>query len=61
MVRCYGWVGQCLVDDEHAEIGGYLAETQTPDGVIHFISSGLHYRFNLPWLRQPMPPRATEG
>ena len=24
--------------------------TQTPDGTIHLISSGLHYRFNLAWL-----------
>jgi formylglycine-generating enzyme required for sulfatase activity len=57
MVRCYGWVGQCRVDAEHAEIGGYLADTQTPDGVVHFISSGLHYRFNLAWLEQPMAAR----
>lgn len=33
-----------------AEHAGYLAATQTPDGVIHLISSRLHYRFNLPWL-----------
>ena len=32
---------------EHA---GYLAATQTPDNVIHLISSRLHYRFNLGWL-----------
>ena len=48
-------------DDEHAEIGGYLTETQPPDEVIHFISSGLYYRVNLPWLRQPLAPRATEA
>lgn len=30
-----------------AENEGYLAATQTPDGVIHLISSRLHYRFNL--------------
>jgi hypothetical protein len=33
-----------------AEHAGYLAATQTPDGVIHLISSRLHYRFNLAWL-----------
>jgi hypothetical protein len=33
-----------------AEHAGYLAATQTPDGVIHLISSRLHYRLNLPWL-----------
>jgi hypothetical protein len=37
-------------DATHAEPRGYLASTQTPDGMIHLISSGLHYRFNLPWL-----------
>ena len=31
---------------------GYLAITQTPDGVIHLISSRLHYRFNLAWLKE---------
>ena len=33
-----------------AEHAGYLAATQTPDGVIHLISSRLHYRFNLAYL-----------
>ncbi len=33
------------------EVEGYLAATQTPDGVIHLVSSRLHYRFNLAWLR----------
>lgn len=36
-----------------AEHAGYLAATQSPDGVIHLISSRLHYRFNLAWLNQP--------
>lgn len=54
-VRCFGWFENCYLDDNHAEIGGYLAETQTPDGMIHLLSSGLHYRFNLAWLEQPMP------
>ena len=43
------------MDDTHAEPAGYLAATQTPDGVVHLISSALHYRFNLAWLRTPMP------
>lgn len=29
---------------------GYLAATQSPDGIIHLISSRRHYRFNLAWL-----------
>ena len=36
-----------------AEHAGYLAATQTPDGIIHLISSCLHYRFNLKWLQTP--------
>lgn len=33
-----------------AEHAGYLAATQTPDGIVHLISSRLHYRLNLAWL-----------
>ncbi|MFP4171648.1 MAG: sialidase family protein [Candidatus Hydrogenedentota bacterium] len=40
----------------NAEHGGYLAATQTPDGVIHLISSRLHYRFNKGWLETPAEP-----
>ena len=32
------------------ERGGYLASTQTPDDMIHLISSRLYYRFNLAWM-----------
>ena len=56
---------QFVMDATHAEPRGYLAATQTPDGVIHLISSALHYCFNLTWLQQPMPEKAisvqTEG
>ena len=44
------WTGAFTMDATHAEPKGYLAMTQTPDGVIHLISSALHYRFNLAWL-----------
>ncbi|MHC4574118.1 MAG: SUMF1/EgtB/PvdO family nonheme iron enzyme [Planctomycetota bacterium] len=47
------WTQDFIMDDTHAEPLGYLAVTQSPDNVIHLISSGLHYRFNLAWLRQP--------
>jgi hypothetical protein len=40
-----------------AEPGGYMAGTQSPDGVIHLISSWNHYAFNLAWLGKPMPAR----
>lgn len=45
------WTGDFTLDADHAEPKGYFACTQTPDGVIHLISSRLHYRFNLPWLQ----------
>jgi len=44
--------GKFVATPTRAEHGGYLAATQTPDGVIHLISSRLHYRFNLAWLKQ---------
>ncbi|MBN2151938.1 MAG: SUMF1/EgtB/PvdO family nonheme iron enzyme [Candidatus Lokiarchaeota archaeon] len=42
------------MDATHAEPAGYLAAVQAPDGMVHLISSHLHYRFNLAWLRSPM-------
>ncbi len=44
------WTGDFKMDAGHAEPKGYFACTQTPDGVIHLISSRLHYRFNLAWI-----------
>ena len=44
------WTKLFRADATHAEPKGYLAATQTPDGVIHLVSSALHYRFNLKWL-----------
>jgi len=40
---------------KNAERKGYLAGTQSPDGVIHLISSWNHYAFNLKWL-ETLPP-----
>ena len=45
------WTRKFTMDATHAEPKGYFAATQTPDGVIHLISSALHYRFNLAWLK----------
>lgn len=44
------WTGFFEMDGSHAEPRGYLAGTQSPDGMIHLVSSRNHYRFNLPWL-----------
>lgn len=42
-----------------AEHAGYLAATQTPDGIVHLISSRLHYRMNLAWLASGTPASAS--
>ncbi|MBR6882980.1 MAG: exo-alpha-sialidase, partial [Bacteroidales bacterium] len=46
------WTGTFTMDATHAEPKGYLACTQTPDGMIHLLSSRVHYRFNLPWIEK---------
>jgi sulfatase modifying factor 1 len=48
------YIKKFTMDGTHAEPAGYLAAVQAPDGIIHLISSHLHYRFNLAWLRSPM-------
>ena len=44
------WTGFFDMDQTHAEPRGYLAATQTPNQIIHLLSSRNHYRFNLQWL-----------
>lgn len=44
------WTKSFVMDESHAEPRGYMAATQTPDAIIHVLSSRLHYRFNLAWL-----------
>jgi hypothetical protein len=44
------WTGEFLMDARHAEPKGYLSVAQAKNGVIHLISSRLHYQFNLAWL-----------
>ena len=39
-----------------AEPRGYLSVHQTPDDVIHLITSKQYYRFNLAWLKADPPP-----
>ena len=46
------WTSTFVLDATHAEPMGYLAATQSPDGMIHLVSSALYYRFNLAWLMQ---------
>ena len=46
------WTGTFTMDATHAEPKGYLACTQSPDGMIHLLSSRVHYRFNLKWIER---------
>lgn len=46
------WTGLFEMDEDKAEPRGYMAVTQSPDGMIHLLSSRNHYRFNLEWLEQ---------
>lgn len=50
-----GNTGPFTASPTRAEPGGYLAATQTPDHVIHLITSRLHYRFNTAWVNTPAP------
>ncbi len=45
---------------DNAEYQGYLAASQAPDGIIHLISSRLHYKFNLRWLESSLPMKGYE-
>jgi len=47
------WTRFFEMDKTHAEPRGYMAATQSPDNLIHLVSSRLYYRFNLSWLETP--------
>lgn len=47
-----GHTGEFIPSPTRAEHAGYLAVTQSPDNMIHLISSRLHYSFNIEWLLQ---------
>ncbi len=55
-----GNTGSFTMDDNHAETRGYLAATQTPNGLIHLISSKQYYVFNLAWIKQFTPTAGKE-
>ena len=50
LLNAGAWTQWFEADATHAEPRGYLAATQTPDGMIHLVSSRFYYRFNLAWL-----------
>jgi formylglycine-generating enzyme len=37
------------------DVWGYLSCIETPDGLIHLLSSDYYYCFNTSWLQEPMP------
>lgn len=45
-------IPQSLDTPDEADPAGYLSCVQTPDDMIHLISSKRHYRFNLAWIKQ---------
>ncbi|MBM4025058.1 MAG: glycoside hydrolase [Planctomycetes bacterium] len=53
-----GNTGKFTMSPTSAEPRGYMSIHQTPDNVIHLISSKQYYAFNLAWLRAaaPVPP-----
>jgi sulfatase modifying factor 1 len=57
----YGWTHEFTMDATRAEPAGYLAAVQSPDGMVHLISSGVHYRFNLAWLLAPSASARVPG
>lgn len=54
MKYMYGgaWTGFFEMNSTSAEPRGYLAATQTPDNMIHLLSSAIYYRFNLSWIEK---------
>ncbi|MEM7133872.1 MAG: sialidase family protein [Chloroflexota bacterium] len=44
------WTGKFVMSPTLAEPRGYLTATQTENGIIHLLSSKVHYAFNLAWL-----------
>ncbi len=55
-----GNTGSFTMDETHAEPRGYLAATQTPNGLIHLISSKQYYVFNLAWIKEFTPTIGLE-
>jgi sulfatase modifying factor 1 len=49
------WTDEFIMNATNAEPKGYIVAKQAPNGIIHLLSSALHYQFNLKWLLEPMP------
>ena len=44
--------GTFTMSATQSEPAGYFCGTQTPDGTIHLLSSAIHYRINLAWIKE---------
>ncbi|WP_020617357.1 SUMF1/EgtB/PvdO family nonheme iron enzyme [Paenibacillus daejeonensis] len=55
------WTGEFRMDRSHAEPKGYLAMVQAKNGLIHLLSSRIHYCFNLDWVMALSPGLGGEG
>ncbi len=53
------WTQFFEMDKHHAEPRGYLAATQTPDNMIHLVTSRFYYKFNLAWLEEVREPEIS--
>lgn len=47
------WTQWFLMSNTQAEPRGYMAATQSPDNMIHLVSSRIYYSFNLKWIETP--------
>lgn len=47
------WTQWFLMSKTQAEPRGYMAATQSPDNMIHLVSSRIYYSFNLKWIETP--------
>ncbi|MBV7337556.1 SUMF1/EgtB/PvdO family nonheme iron enzyme [Chloroflexi bacterium TSY] len=45
------WTGKFIMSPTLTEPRGYLTATQAANGIIHLLSSKIHYAFNLAWLK----------
>ncbi len=55
------WTGRFVMSPANSEPRGYLTAIQAKNGIIHLISSALHYSFNYKWLMTLPDTYKTNG
>jgi hypothetical protein len=54
--------GGCFAfSQRNSEYRGYMSACQTPNGLVHLVTSRSHYAFNLAWLKTPNEPAERTG